>query len=316
VAWRRAQGAPPGWTKLRARLLDHVLDVRRLFADEPTWRAALPPALHRDAAAAHAHNVENEAAGVLDFEDAALVLRLGQLKAALDPELGCPWARMFRHIVIDEAQDLSTHEIEAVVGAADEARSVTIAGDPAQKILADAQVEGFEALLARLSGRMEASLDVLSVGYRSPRPVMELAMKALGTNEPARAARDGAPVAWFEGEGAAPAAIAALRDWRAAHPRSLVAVLSKRKNAADEWAAALVAAGLSDVRRGNRGDFGFEPGIVVSNVHQVKGLEFDGVLLIEPSDFGGYDRHLLHVAITRAAERLWVVAARGRGLLA
>lgn len=315
VAWRRANGAPPGWTKLRGRLLDHVLDVRRLFADEATWRAALPPALHKDAAAAHAHNLENEAAGALDFEDAALVLRIGQLKAALDPELSCPWAGMFRHIVIDEAQDLSTHEIEAIVGAADRFRSVTIAGDPAQKILADAQFEGFEAMLSRLSGKMEASLDVLSVGYRSPRPVMELAMKALGTNEPARAARDGEPVDWFEGEGAVARAIAAVRAWREAHPGALVAVLSKRKNAADDWAAALLAAGVPGVRRADRGNFGFEPGIVVSNVHQVKGLEFDGVLLVEPADFGGYDRHLLHVAITRAAERLWVVATRGRGVL-
>jgi superfamily I DNA/RNA helicase len=37
---------------------------------------------------------------------------------------------------------------------------------------------------------------------------------------------------------------------------------------------------------------------------------------VEPSEFGELDRHLLHVAITRAADRLWVVAGRGRGALA
>ena len=39
------------------------------------------------------------------------------------------------------------------------------------------------------------------------------------------------------------------------------------------------------------------------------------MLLIEPADFGPSDKQLLHVAITRAADRLWVVARRGRGSL-
>jgi superfamily I DNA/RNA helicase len=109
--------------------------------------------------------------------------------------------------------------------------------------------------------------------------------------------------------------VAALRAFREERPKSLVAVLARGKATADTWATELKAAGLADVRRAERSDFHFTPGVVVSNVHQVKGLEFDGVLLIEPADFGVADRHLLHVAITRAADRLWVVATRGRGLL-
>ena len=69
------------------------------------------------------------------------------------------------------------------------------------------------------------------------------------------------------------------------------------------------------MRRAERADFRFTPGVVVSNVHQVKGLEFDGVVLVDPAAYRQHDKHLLHVAITRAAERLWIAAPRGPGAL-
>jgi DNA helicase-2/ATP-dependent DNA helicase PcrA len=255
----------------------------------------------------------------VDWEDAALLLRLGQLKKQADPELSCPWAGIYAHLVIDEAQDLSTVEIEALVDAADAGRSVTIAGDPAQKILADAQFEGFEQLLRRLTGQVEVRLDALAVGHRSTRPIMELAILALGQGPSADpsviAARDGEPVEWLEGATAADDAAAAVERFRTSRPSALVAVLAKGKTTADQWARRLEAAGLTGVRRASRGDFSFQPGVLVSNVHQVKGLEFDGVVLVEPADFNETDRQLLHVALTRAADRLWIVAGRGRGML-
>lgn len=316
-AWRKERG---GGEKLRQRLLDHPRDLWTLFDDDERARALLPRALHSALPAARRHAADRAQAGVFDFEDAALLLRLGQLKAAADRELSCPWAGRYSHLVIDEAQDLSTVEIEVLVDAADAGRSVTIAGDPAQKILADAQFEGFEQLLSRLTGREEVRLDALAVGHRSTRPIMELAIAALGAGASADpsviAARDGDAVSWLEGPpDTLPARVVEeLRSFRAARPSSLVAVLAKGKQTADTWARQLAAA-LPDVRRAARADFSFAPGVVVSNVHQVKGLEFDGVVLIEPAEFGEADRQLLHVAITRAADRLWVVAGRGAGLL-
>ena len=57
-------------------------------------------------------------------------------------------------------------------------------------------------------------------------------------------------------------------------------------------------------------DLSFEPGILVTNAHQVKGLEFSGVILWNPTqqaypvtDLG---KNLLYVAITRASDRLAV----------
>lgn len=319
AAFRKRHGGA-WWPRLRTRLLDHTRDLWALFEDDAACREALPRALHPALAAARRHQAEHAAQRRVDWEDAALLLRLGQLKHHADPELPCPWAGVYAHVVIDEAQDLSTVEIEVITDAADAGRSVTIAGDPAQKILADAQFEGFETLLQRLAGPTEVRLDALAVGHRSTRPIMTLALAALGqavAGDPAViAARDGEPVTWLEGEAAPEAVAEQLRAFRAERPHALVAVLARGKNTADLWARRLEAAGVADVRRAARADFSFQPGVVVSNVHQVKGLEFDGVVLIEPSDFGPADRQLLHVAITRAADRLWVVAARGRGLAA
>ncbi|MDP2315514.1 MAG: ATP-binding domain-containing protein [Pseudomonadota bacterium] len=310
------------WNKLRGRLLDHCKDLWTLFDDDALCREVLPASLVSALPAARKHQAACAAEGVLDWEDAALLLRLGQLKHQADSELPCGWAGLYAHLVIDEAQDLSTVEIEALVDAADVGRSVTIAGDPAQKILADAQFEGFEELLRRLTGQVEVRLDALAVGHRSTRPIMALAIAALGQGPSADpavvAARDGEPVEWIEGDDAALTtqvadAIARFRDIR---PSALVAVLAKGKTTADQWARRLEGAGVVAVRRAARADFSFQPGVVVSNVHQVKGLEFDGVVLIEPAEFGEADKQLLHVAITRAADRLWVVAGRGRGRLA
>jgi DNA helicase-2/ATP-dependent DNA helicase PcrA len=51
----------------------------------------------------------------------------------------------------------------------------------------------------------------------------------------------------------------------------------------------------------------------VTDARQVKGLEFDYVILVEVSD-SSYPpddeaRHLLHIAATRAAHQLWIVTS-------
>ena len=331
AAFRKGLGAAPErrqfsplWAKLRARLLDHTRDLHALYDDPEGAAAVLPRALHAALPAAAARAAAASAAGHMDYEDAALLLRIGQRKAALDPDLTCPWAGAYSHIVIDEAQDLSTVEIAALVDAADQGRSVTIAGDPAQKILEDAQFEGFEQLLSRLGagGQLTVRLDALQVGHRSTRPIMALALDALGGPDAAgeaalQSSRPGEDVDWLEGDASQATAelaakIAAFRERR---PSALVAVLCRRKDGADRWVRDLKGAGLDGVRRADRADFSFQPGVVVSNVHQVKGLEFDGVVIVEPAEYSARDRHLLHVAITRAADQLWVFATRGRGLL-
>ncbi|MBW2719452.1 MAG: ATP-binding domain-containing protein, partial [Deltaproteobacteria bacterium] len=61
------------------------------------------------------------------------------------------------------------------------------------------------------------------------------------------------------------------------------------------------------------------PGVDVTDVRQVKGLEFDYVVIVEcnrstfPTD--DESRHLLHIAATRAAHQLWVFSTGTPSLL-
>ena len=60
------------------------------------------------------------------------------------------------------------------------------------------------------------------------------------------------------------------------------------------------------------GDFDFTPGIDITDVSQVKGLEFDYVILpdVNHSNYEDTheDRRTLHVAATRAVHQLWVIS--------
>jgi superfamily I DNA/RNA helicase len=67
-----------------------------------------------------------------------------------------------------------------------------------------------------------------------------------------------------------------------------------------------------EVRVGHRDQFSFEPGVIVSNIHQVKGLEFDAVALVEPSEESypgkqSESRNMLYVGVTRAEDDLLVI---------
>jgi superfamily I DNA/RNA helicase len=296
--------------RVRRRLGDHLRDLRAALGDEDRLASALPPELRSAAVQTAKRERDRMGQALVDFADAALLLRIGQLKARAGAPITVPWRGCFAHIVVDEAQDLSVPELRAILDAADVHRSVTIAGDPAQMLYGSGAFD----LLGGGASELEDGLvvDTLGVGHRSTRQIMALALKASGRTDDALLARTrpGHPVVWLDA--ADPSSVADhLRRFAAHRPNALVAVLCHDKRAADQWAADLRATGLPRVRRAHRTDFVFDPGVLVSNVHQVKGLEFDGVVLVDPAAYRDRERNLLHVAITRAADRLWVVGRRG-----
>ena len=97
-----------------------------------------------------------------------------------------------------------------------------------------------------------------------------------------------------------------------AEPRCSVAVIARYPEQADLYYQGLVNAEVPFIRRIARQDFPFKPGIDVTDVRQVKGLEFDYVVLLEVSAASYPEddeaRHLLHIAATRAAHQLWVAS--------
>lgn len=264
---------------------------------------------------------EDDPAGRFDDEDDPILLRLVQLKRGglTTPEgetLG------WEHVAIDEAQDRSALEVKVLVEAVhapdhDPAkRSVTIAGDTAQRLVFDNNFTGWEALLQQTG--QPAIVRPLRLSYRSTAEVMLLAREILGPElappEPL-AARPGEPVELHEfGDvGEAVAFLGdALRNLMAREPTASCAVIARHPEQADAYFEGLRRAEVPALRRVRRDDFNFQPGVDVTDVAQVKGLEFDYVVMVDVNDTSYPDvnwaRHLLHIGVTRAAHQLWLVS--------
>lgn len=264
---------------------------------------------------------EGNGAGLFDPEDDPLILRLTQkLRGGLVTPKGDEVT--YAHVAIDEAQDRSAVEIQVLVDAAERASeggqpSVTIAGDTAQRLVFDNGFSEWDELLAAI-GRRGMVVSPLALSYRSTAEVMRLSREVLG---PALApkepliARSGAPVVLHQlgDAGEAVALIGdAIRGLAGREPAASVAVIARYPEQADVYFAGLERAEVPRLRRVGRQDFSFTPGVDVTDVAQVKGLEFDYVILVEVTAVTYPDaieaRHLLHIGATRAAHQLWLVA--------
>ncbi|MEE2787363.1 MAG: UvrD-helicase domain-containing protein [Myxococcota bacterium] len=253
----------------------------------------------------------------LDADDWSIILRLCQLKyGGLSGPSGTRLS--YEHIVVDEAQDLSPLAIKVICESAPPNAPITLAGDTAQRIYFDTGFDDWEKLISdiRVKARI---LPPLAVSYRSTRQVMELSRHVLGplaSNIDGRDARDGAPVEMiqFDETGQAVAFLAdALKSLRSRERRSTVALVARTATVADVYAKALRRAEVPDLRRVHGQDFEFSPGIDITDVFQIKGLEYDYIVLLEPTAKHYPDateaRHLLHVAATRAAHQLWLLTS-------
>jgi DNA helicase-2/ATP-dependent DNA helicase PcrA len=259
------------------------------------------------------------AAGRLDLEDDALLLRVYQLvHGGLERVDGAPL--IYDHIAVDEAQDLSAVEVKLLYEALDSRRSMTVAGDTAQRVIFDNAFRGWQALLEEIGvDDPSACVRPLKLAYRSTEPVMRFARAALGPllSEDAgeMTARPGADVALhrFDGMGEAVAFVSdALRSLLSREPSASVALITRHPGQADAWHGALQRAEVPSLRRVRRQDFSFSPGVDVTDVAQVKGLEFDYVILLDVNQSSYPEtvesRHLLHIGATRATHQLWLVA--------
>src|SRR6185436_2406158 len=179
---------------------------------------------------------EDDPAGKFDDEDDPLLLRLVQLKrGGLVTPTGDEL--IWEHVAIDEAQDRSALEVKVLVEAVrapdndPTKRSVTIAGDTAQRLVFDNNFSGWDQLLEQTG--QPAIVRPLKLSYRSTVEVMVLAREILGPelapDEPL-AARSGEPVELHEfGDiGEAVAFLGdALRNLMAREPTASCAVISR-----------------------------------------------------------------------------------------
>ncbi|HTJ41709.1 MAG TPA: ATP-binding domain-containing protein [Kofleriaceae bacterium] len=264
---------------------------------------------------------DGDPAGRMDDEDDPIVLRLIQIKRGGLVGAGGE-ETTYSHVAIDEAQDRSALEVKVLIEAAKlpdadpTHRSVTIAGDTAQRLVFDNNFTTWADLLAQTG--QPAVVRPLKLSYRSTAEVMLLAREILGPSlapEETLAARNGEPVELHEfGDvGEAVAFLAdSLRALMQREPTASCAVISRHPEQADAYYDGLRRAEVPALRRVRRDEFNFQPGVDVTDVAQVKGLEFDYVVMVDVNTTSYPDaswaRHLLHIGVTRAAHQLWLVS--------
>ncbi|HMJ13529.1 MAG TPA: 3'-5' exonuclease [Polyangiaceae bacterium] len=254
----------------------------------------------------------------LDREDDTLLLKLWQrLRGPLRRGGKGKEALVYEHVFVDEAQDLSPVELGVVLGTLSRANSLTLAGDIAQRLHMDNGFTDWNTVLGEL-GLSHVEIEPLRVSYRSTQEIIEFSRAVLGPlahEEQGIATRSGAPVELFgfAHSGDAVGFLAEiLRELMQTEPRASVALIVRYPEQADVYYQGLEKAEVPNLRRIAEQDFPFKAGVDVTDVRQVKGLEFDYVVLLEVSDaaYPADDeaRHLLHIAATRAAHQLWVLS--------
>jgi DNA helicase IV len=212
------------------------------------------------------------------------------------------------HVVVDEAQDLSPMECRAI-GRRCSTGAATVLGDLAQGTTPWATASWAD-LLGHL-GKPGADLRVLSTGYRVPRQILDYASRLLRRIGPElspagslREDRDALEVAGVPPDRLA-ARLAAVCAEASARPGSVAVIAADQQ--VPELSRLLTAAGARHALLD-----GAEPAgrLTLVPVTLAKGLEFDHVIVVEPTAIAraearGLQR--LYVALTRAVSRLTVL---------
>ncbi|MCW2902883.1 MAG: putative binding protein [Streptosporangiaceae bacterium] len=286
--------------------VDPVRAVLGLLSSAEALRAAaegvLDPA--EQAAILWARPARGPKSARWSLADAALIDEAADL-VERTPSLG--------HVVIDEAQDLSPMQCRAI-GRRCATGSATVLGDIAQGTTPAAATD-WTTLLGQL-GKPGARLQVLEQGYRVPRQIIEYAGRLLPHIAPELAP----PTSVRQVPGAL--------EVRAVPPEKLTGAVvlacqealagfgSVGLIAADDrvpdLSAALEAGGLEHVRLDATGELGGAR-LVLTPASQVKGLEFDHVVVAEPAEIVDAEPlglRRLYVVLTRAVTHLCVLHGR------
>lgn len=222
--------------------------------------------------------------------------------------------RTFGHIVVDEAQDLSPMQLR-VLHRRSLNGSMTIVGDIAQSTGAWAH-DDWASVLEHLPRRRPPRMEELTVGYRLPGPIMELASKVLRVAapqlEPPRSIR-------HVGEPPLLLGVAAedLEEELADLVRAELKAVGNG-NVAVVVAPSMAARvdrvlELTGIVHGTAVRQGLDHQVTVVTPSLVKGLELDAVIVVEPRSILEEEvrgPQALYVAVTRSTKRLSILHAR------
>jgi DNA helicase IV len=326
AALRRELGAPGAaaqdWTIADVPLLDEAAELLGAFDAE---RAARELKRRREIAYAQgvldvmtgsdSTDVEDSREEIISAADIINAEQLADLQAEQDLRTIAERAVAdrtwtFGHIIVDEAQELSAMAWRLLLRRCP-TRSMTLVGDVAQT--GDpAGADSWRAMLEPFVGDRWRQAE-LTVNYRTPREIMDLAAETLQRinpdSRPPRSVRESGAeprqeTVAADGLAARLAEIALEQDAALGEGRLAVIVPDGR---APELAG-VVGRTLPDVASGEEPDL--EHRTVVLTARQAKGLEFDSVVLVDPdgiAEEGPRGLNDLYVALTRATKTLVVL---------
>jgi len=252
-------------------------------------------------------------AHTFDAEDVPVLFELARRGAMPAAELP-----VYDHIVVDEAQLRAPMELAAIGDALSPRGTVTLAGDHRQASDESAWFTGWAAARAELR-RARWSEATLAVTYRSVPAISAFARSIV---EPG-ADRDPQPMLPDE-----PPPDPAVWASRCPGPLAQAAALCWHLDALitrDPWREICVIARTAEHARRLHaelsrgldpslvldGNFGFDPGVIVTTATAVSGLEFDVVVIpdLSPPFYPASPElaRALYVAATRARDWLWLL---------
>lgn len=255
----------------------------------------------RRAAAGHAY----------DWHDLATSVR--------DHQAADDGPRMYRHVIIDEGQDLSPEEIRSLAEVVDPAGSVTFFGDYAQQIYG-------QGMSWRACGLKVSKVEMFKDNYRNSTAIAEFAIALSEMSFFGKTDELVPPVA-PRAIGSLPTLVAcADRAQEVAVVRSIaeqwglvgtVAVIGRTWADAEEACAGLKA---QRIKKDAKFRWNDAPGVYYTTYHSAKGLEFDTVVMpfcsedtvpspevvkaLGVDDADERESKLLYVGITRAKSDL------------
>ncbi len=309
------------WPRLTAEALWHdLLGAKPLI--EVAARGILSPAeadvLYRPRRASE-HEVGWTPADIPLLDEASWLL--GPLRPAPADERQ---HRTHGHIVVDEVQDLTPMELR-MVGRRSLSGSMTLVGDIAQATGPWA-AGSWDDVVAYLPARRGWRLANLSVSYRAPSEVMELAAAVLAAAlpgveapEPVRQTGQGPRfLPWVaSGGGDEDGTFGSLV---ARTTEEEVRAVASTSGGEDGSVGVLVPAALMDevrgalerggVPAGEAGAGALDAQVSLLALVNAKGLEFDSVIVVEPArivEEQGQGLRALYVALTRCTRRLAIV---------
>jgi DNA helicase IV len=302
--------SPAAWTTADVPLLDELAellgDTGAAKRAEASKRAA-EEAEHAEALEYATHVVDNlreaEAIVVPELEVETFIDWIAGRNAGTAPRGSLAeqaladrrWA--YGHVVVDEAQELSAMAWRMLIRRCP-SRSMTVVGDLNQTGAAGGAGTWAQVLDPVAAGRWRTAR--LTVNYRTPKPVMELAAALLPPDaEPPVSVRDSGEAPWYARDTGGLAGLVRRETELIGDGR--VAVITPPAQVAQAAAALGVSPGPD-----------LDAPVTVLTPELAKGLEFDSVVVVDPAGIeqaSPRGRADLYVALTRTTRRLGLISA-------